>query len=79
MKYDFADDLISVAVKKEIVSQIKSKKLDPINLLYQHAIRMLDEIACITDQHIPCEQQIEKIVKILTFVLYHPMLTNSIY
>ncbi len=67
MKYDFADDLVSVAIRKEIASQIKSKQLDPINLSYQHAIRMLDEIACITDQHIPCEQQIEKIVKILAF------------
>ena len=67
MKYDFSDDLISVAIQKEIDSQIKSKKLDPIKLSYQHAIKMLDEIACITDEHIPCDKQIEKIVKILAF------------
>lgn len=72
MKYDFTDDLVSVAIRKEIATQIKSKKLDPIKLSYQHAIRMLDEIACITDEHIPCDKQIEKIVKILAFCPVSP-------
>ena len=78
MKYNLLDDLICSAVRKEVSSQIKSKKIDLAQLAKEHSVRMLCEIADIINENISCEQQIQKILKVLVFCPVPPHVNEDI-